>query len=245
MVPIRLAFRQEFERDLKSTSLRDWFERMRDREPLLHEFADPETLCRFVQAKGRHPSKPQIWRALVRSFQIDPAPARTFLLGVLEPVLDHLMDRFTGDDLDAEDLWQETITCAVAALSNPRLSNRRAVLVGLLLDTFHELRHWLRRELSRAKNVDSLPEELSAPSRTAPRGTADEEDLLAAFCRQAGVSHGAFELIRVTRLQQTPLTELAPHRSAAYERLKWRRRVAERRLKTWLVANQFWPGEAE
>lgn len=245
MVPSRLAFLYEFERDLESTSLSKWFEHAREHEPILHAFADPEALRRFIQAEGRHPDKPRIWRILVRNFQADAEPSRTFLLGLLEPVLCRLIDRFTGDDLDAEDLWQETITCGLAALSKPGVPNRRLVLVGILLDTFHELRHWLRRELARAKSVDSLPEDVPAPSRPVPRDTADEEDLLAVMCQQAGVGREAFELIRATRLQHMPLSELAPHRSAAYERLKWRRRVAEQRLKTWLIAQQRWPGGEE
>src|ERR1700730_6685206 len=156
MTPSRLAFLQEFERELGATSLRDWFDWARKRERVLEEFIDPVTLRRFLQAEDRYPTKPQIWQALVRNFHIDPEPARIFLLGLLEPVLGHLMEKFTGDDLDAEDLWQETITCALAALSNPKLPNRRAVLAVLLLDIFHQLRYWLTGELSRAKTVDPL-----------------------------------------------------------------------------------------
>jgi hypothetical protein len=240
MTPSRLAFLQEFERDLDSISLRDWFVRARKREPVLDEFIDPVTLRGFLQTKERDPRKPQIWPALVRSFHIHPEPARLFLLGLLEPALGHLMDKVAGDNLDAEDLWQETITSALAALSNPKLPNRRAVLAGLLLDTFHQLRHWLTGELSRAKNVDPLLEEMSAPSRTERRDTTDEEAMLAKLCRRAGVRRERFILIRLTRLQQTPLTELAPHRSATYERLKWRRAAAENRLKSWLLAHPGW-----
>jgi len=240
MVPSRLAFLQEFERELDSISLRDWFESARKREPVLHEFSDPVALRSFLQTDVRDPRKPQIWRALVRSVHAQPEPARLFVLGLLEPAFGHLMNRFAGDDLDGEDLWQETISCALAALSNPRLPKRPAVLAGLQLDTFYQLRRRLRGELSRAKNTAPLLEEMSSPSRSQPRDTTDEETVLVRLCRQAGVGKEGFTLIRLTRLQQTPLTELAPHLSAAYYRLFRRRAAAEKRLDAWLAAHPDW-----
>src|ERR1700738_2034544 len=62
MVPSRLAFLQEFERDLDSICLRHWFETARKREPALDEFIDPATLRGFLQTEERDPRKPQIWR---------------------------------------------------------------------------------------------------------------------------------------------------------------------------------------
>jgi|GEM_PF-5052369 len=241
MVPSRLAFLQEFERDLDSISLRDWFQSARKQEPALDEFIDPATLRGFLQTEERDPRKPQIWRALVRSFHLNPEPARLFVLGLLDPALDHLMDKFAGDDLDEEDLWQETITCALAALSNPRLPARPEVLAGLRLDTFYQLRRRLGRELSRGRNLVPLLEEMSAPSRSQPRDTPDEVTVLARLCRRAGIGKEGFALIRLTRLQQTPLTELAPNRSAMYERLRRRRATAERRIESWLLAHPAWP----
>jgi hypothetical protein len=241
MVPSRLAFLQEFERDLDSICLRHWFETARKREPALDEFIDPATLRGFLQTEERDPRKPQIWRALVRSFHIHPEPARLFIVGLLEPALGHLMDKFAGDDLDEEDLWQETITCALAALSNPRLPKRPAVLAGLQLDTFSLLRRRLMGELSQAKNATPLLEEMSAPSRSQPRDTTDEVTVLARLCRRAGVGKQGFALVRLTRLQQTPLTELAPNRSPMYQRLKRRRATAERRIESWLLAHPWWP----
>jgi len=241
MTPSRLAFLQEFERDLDSISLRDWFVRARKREPVLDEFIDPVTLRAFLQTEERDPRKPQIWRALVRSFHLNPAPARLFVLGLLDPALGHLMDKFDGDELDEEDLWQETITCALAALSNPRLPARPEVLAGLRLDTFYQLRRRLREELSQARNAAPLLEEMSAPSRSQPRDTTDEVTVLARLCRRAGVGKEGFALIRLTRLQQTPLTELAPNRSPMYQRLKRRRATAERRIESWLLAHPWWP----
>ncbi len=245
MVPSRLAFRLEFERELDSIALRHWFETARKREPALNEFIDPVTLRGFLQTEERDPRKPQIWRALVRSVHLHPDPARLFVLGLLEPALAHLMDRFAGDDLDEEDLWQETITCALAALSNPRLAKRPAVLAGLQLDTFYQLRRRLRGELSRAKNAVPLLEEMSAPSQSQPRVTSDEETVLASLCRRAGVGKEGFALIRLTRLQQTPLTELARHLSPEYHRLYRRRAAAERRLDSWLVAHPNWRRKAK
>jgi hypothetical protein len=241
MVPTRLAFLQEFERDLDSISLSRWFESARKQDPALNEFIDPTTLREFLQTDERDPRKPQIWRALVRSFHIDPEPARLFILGLLEPALGHLIDKFAGDDLDEEDLWQETITCALAALSNPRLPTRPEVLAGLRLDTFYQLRRRLRGELSQARNAVPLLEEMPAPSRSQPRDTTDEVTVLARLCQRAGVGKEGFAVIRLTRLQQTALTALAPNRSPMYERLRRRRTTAERRIESWLTAHPAWP----
>jgi len=241
MVPSRLAFLHEFERDLDSMCLRNWFEEARQREPVLNEFIYPATLRAFLQTEERDPRKPQIWRALVRSFHLNPAPARLFVLGLLDPALGHLMDKFDGDELDDEDLWQETITCALAALSNPRLPTRPEVLAGLRLDTFYQLRRRLREELSQARNAAPLLEEMSAPSGSQTRDTTDEVTVLARLCRRAGVGKEGFALIRLTRLQQTPLTELAPNRSPMYQRLKRRRATAERRIESWLLSHPWWP----
>jgi hypothetical protein len=193
-----------------------------------------------LQTDERDPRKPQIWRALVRSVHAQPEPARLFVLGLLEPAFGHLMNRFAGDDLDGEDLWQETISCALAALSNPRLPKRPAVLAGLQLDTFYQLRRRLRGELSRAKNVAPLVEEMSTPNRSQPRDTTDEETVLARLCRRVGIGKEGFTLIRLTRLRQTPLTELAPHLSPAYHRLFRRRAAAEKRLDSWLATHPDW-----
>jgi len=65
--------------------------------------------------------------------------------------------------------------------------------------------------------------------------------VLARLCRRAGVGKEGFALIRLTRLQQTPLTELAPNRSPMYQRLKRRRATAERRIESWLLAHPWWP----
>src|SRR5436309_3256606 len=97
IVRSRLAFLQEFERDLDSICLRNWFEEARHREPVLNEFIYPATLRAFLQTEERDPRKPQIWRALVRSFHLNPAPARLFVLGLLDPALGHLMNKFDGD----------------------------------------------------------------------------------------------------------------------------------------------------
>src|SRR5438105_4943967 len=149
MTPSRLAFLHQFERDLDSIFLRDWFVRARKREPVLDEFIDPVTLRGFLQTEERDPRKPQIWRALVRSVQMDPAPgAKLFVLGLLEPALSHLIDKVDAFDLDGDDLWHQMLACALQALANPQLPERRVVLVGLVKDTYKLLCVWLRRELT-------------------------------------------------------------------------------------------------
>ena len=237
MVPSRLAFLCEFERELGSISLLEWFKTARRQEPVLAEFADPASLRVFLQRDNRDPRKPQIWRALIRCFQVCQKPAHLFLLGLLEPALAHLMEKFLGDDLDEEDLWQETVACALAALSNPRLPKRPAVLAGLQLDTLNQLRQRLHRQLAQARNMDPLLEEMPSPTPTRPRVTIDEEEMLAKLCRRAGVGTEGFALIRLTGLQGRPLTDLAPHLSASYFRLARRRIAAGKRLASWLASH--------
>ena len=44
MTPSRLAFVQQFERELGSISLHQWFEALRRREPAIEGFVDPAAL---------------------------------------------------------------------------------------------------------------------------------------------------------------------------------------------------------
>jgi hypothetical protein len=232
MTPSRQAFLQEFERELGSISLRQWFEGSRRREPAIEEFVDPAALRGLLHTKDRHPRKPQIWRALVRSVQMDPAPeAKLFVVGLLEPALGHLINKVDGFDLDGDDLWQETIACALQALANPQLPERRVVLIGLVKDTYKLLCGWLRRELAEAKGDASLSDLTVEPDLAGP----EADFLLAVWCRRAGVTSRDQELIRATRIKGIPLNQLAAHESAAYNRLKLRRYRAERRLEGWLT----------
>jgi hypothetical protein len=232
MVPSRLAFLQEFERNLGSICLRNWFESARQREPVLKEFVDPVTLRGFLQTEERDPRKPQIWRALVRSVQMDQSPeAKLVVLGLLEPALGHMIDRVDEFDLDGDDLWQQTIACALRALANPQLPERRVVLVGLVKDTYKLLCVWLRRELTEVKGDESLSDLTVEPDL---EGT-EADFLLAVWCRRAGVTSRDKELIRATRIQGIPLSQLAAPGSPTYNRLRLRRYRAERRLERWLT----------
>ncbi len=231
MTPSRLAFVQQFERELDSTSLRDWFFSARKRDPVFDEFIDPETLRGFLQTEERDPLKPQIWRALVRSVQMDPSPeAKLFVLGLLEPALGHMIDKVDEFDLDGDDLWQETIACALRALANPQLPERRVVLVGLVKDTYKLLCGWLRRELTEVKGDEALSDLTVEPDL---EGT-EADFLLAVWCRRAGVTSRDKDLIRATRIQGMSLSQLAVPRSPIYNRLFSRRYRAEQRL-AWLL----------
>jgi len=232
MTPSRLAFLQEFERDLDSISLRNWFVRARKREPVLDEFIDSVTLRGFLQTEERDPRKPQIWRALVRSVQMDPSPeAKLLVLGLLEPALGHMIDKVDEFDLDGDDLWQQAIACALRALANPQLPERRVVLVGLVKDTYKLLCVWLRRELTEVKADESLSDLIVEPDL---EGT-EADFLLAVWCQRAGVTSRDKELIRATRIQGISLSQLAVPRSPIYNRLLLRRYRAERRLERWLT----------
>jgi len=231
MVPSRLAFLQEFERDLDSVCLRNWFESARQREPVLNEFVDPVTLRGFLQTEERDPRKPQIWRALVRRVQMDPArEAKLFLLGLLEPALGHLINKVDEFDLDGDDLWHQTLACALHALANPRLVERRQVLAGLVMDTYKLLCVWLRREITEVKGDESLSDLTVEPDLEG----VEADFLLTVWCRRAGVTSRDKELIRATRIQGIPLSQVAAPRSSTYNRLLLRRHRAERRLERWL-----------
>jgi hypothetical protein len=232
MTPSRQAFLQEFERELDSISLRRWFEASRRREPALEEFFNPAALRGLLHTDDRDPRKPQIWRALVRSVQMDPAQeAKLFVLGLLEPALGHLIDKVDEFDLDGNDLWQQAIACALQALANPQLPERRVVLVGLVKDTYKLLCVWLRRELTEVKGDESLSDLTVEPDL---EGT-EADFLLAVWCRRAGVTSRDRELIRATRIQGIPFSQLAAPGSPIYNRLRLRRYRAERRLERWLT----------
>jgi len=235
MSPSRLAFVQEFERQLSSPALRAWFDGVRCRDLALAEFGDPSALRRFLHSdEGLDPRKPEIWRTLVRELQAERTPeAVTFVLGLLEPALGGLIDGFKSRDLDRDDLWQEAVACALRALSNPRVTGRRAVLVGLVLDTWSGLRWWLRAEFAQTKHQRLLADVPYMPDLDGPDGN-DEEELLAVWCRAAHIDGADAALISAARLSGLPLSRLAPAQSRTYHRLWKRRQAAEVRLKAWL-----------
>ena len=231
MVPSRLAFLQAIEHDLSSGSLRKWFEAARDDDAVLADFTDPAALRGFLHTDDHDAWKPNVWRALVRCFQVNPEPAKIFVLGLLEPALGHLIDKLDGLDLDHEDLWQETIACALQALANPRLPRRKVVLLGLVNDTQKLLSASIRRELREAKGDDGLFDVTIDADLEGP----EADFMLGVWCQRARVNARDEELIRATRIQGLQLSRLAPHGSPAYNRLKLRRHRAEQRLRRWLM----------
>jgi len=235
MSPSRLAFAQEFERQLNSYPLRQWFELARSHEAGLQAFIDPESLRRFLHSEEADRRKPEIWRALVRSLQLHQAEgARMFVLGLLEPVLGHLVDTFDDVELEPDDLWQEIIACALQALANPRLPERRQVLAGLIKDTYKHLCIWLRREFAKAEGEAPLLDQSYDANLDEALDGVDGEVLLAEWCRRACVTSSDRDLIFATRIGGIPLSQLAPARSRPYNRRLRRRDRAERRLGLWL-----------
>jgi hypothetical protein len=235
----RLAFVQDFEYQLASPTLGRWFDALRHRNAaLLREFPDPAALRCFLHAPEPADSrKPEIWQAMVRRLQVDRTPeAVTFLLGLLEPALGALVDGFARRDLDAEDLWQEALTCALEALANPKLAGREAVLVGLVLDTFKGLCIWLRRELTQAdEEAPLLIDVRYKTSFKEVREGTDEERVFAEWCRRARVGSASAEVIFATRIEGTRLGRIGPPHSRTYSRLWKRRRAGEARLQAWLL----------
>src|SRR5713226_2958932 len=240
MTPSRLAFMQEFERQLTSQALNRWFEAIRCRDTSLARFPTPAALSSFLRSTHRGDgSKPEIWRTLVKELQSHRTPeAVMFVVGLLEPALGALIDRFNTSDLDPDDLWQEAIACAIEALVNPKVVGRNFLLGGLKLDTFYRLRHWLRAEFRKSKKEAPLFDELAylQPLDDAS-GTTNEELLLADWCRRARIKPRVAALIFATRVEGLPLSHLAPHGSRRYRRLQKRITRAEARLKDWLRRN--------
>jgi DNA-directed RNA polymerase specialized sigma24 family protein len=239
MTPSRLAFVQEFERELGSISLRDWFGALRDQEPSLGEFADPNVLRRFLHDDDVDARKPEVWRALVSGVTHSrSAHATTYVLGLLEPSLGRLVDEFDSGSFDPEDLWQEAVRGALRALRNPRLPERKEVLAGLARDTRKHLCAWLRLEITKQEREASLQGQTYETKFEEVLDGVDGEALLADWCRRARISSDDASVISTTRIAGRRLTELAPVHSAPYERLKKRRNRAEERLKFWLNASK-------
>ncbi len=244
MTPSRLAFVQEFERELGSPSLRHWFGALRDQELVLKEFPDPVVLRQFLHSHHADARKPEVWRALVRGVQRRRSPeAVLFVIGLLEPALGTLVDGFEGRDLDADDLWQEAIRGALAALANPRLPERQAVLLGFIRDTRKHVYARIRIVLSNAEEEAPLFG-LSYETNFDEALNGDHgESLLMEWCHRAGISSDNASLICTTRIAGLRLSEIAPVHSALYQRLKKRRNRAEARLRSWLSKSQARPLE--
>jgi hypothetical protein len=238
MAASRLALRQEFQHQLRSRGLTEWYEAARCRDASLANFPTPAALCGFLHSAERGgTSKAEIWRMLVKEWQRHRTEeATTFVIGLLEPALGALTDRFDTGDLDSDDLWQEAVAAALDALADPKVPGRRAVLKGLKWDTFYRLRHWLRAEFRKSRNEAPVFEELAyMPELDEAAEINDEEALLGAWCRAAGVRRAAdAALIVSTRLDRQRLSQLVPVSSRTYYRLWKRRKGAERRLKVWL-----------
>ncbi len=170
-------------------------------EPALRQFADPILLCRFLHAGGADIKKPEIWKALVRGIHSHRhSEALLFVLGLLGPALGKLADGRQAAELDADDVWQQTIACAMHALTNPRILGRHATLVGIVFDTQKCLGAWLRSERAQAEQCAPL---LDLPSETNFDDPAciDDEVLLMDWWRRAEIAGADAALIVATRLE--------------------------------------------
>jgi hypothetical protein len=234
----RLVFRHEFQRQLHSDALKGWFDAIRCRNGSLASFRTTVALCDFLHSSDRGDmSKPEIWRTLVKELQSHRTPeAVMFVVGLLEPAMGALIDRFNTGDLDSDDLWQEALACAIDALANPKVVGRNVVLGGLKWDTFSRLRHWLRAEFRNSRKEAPLFDELPYLAEfDNGSGTANEEMVLADWCHRARIKPGVAALIFATRIEDLPLSHFAPHGSRRYYRLHKRISRAEARLQDWLL----------
>src|SRR6266566_4202899 len=222
MFTSQLAFREEFQKILVSSRLKHWFDEICAEQSALADFPDPVALRRFLRSRTSPVQRVrELWRALIRATQARRTPeAIIFVLGLLQPALGAFVDKAlvdgaslhdsAGDQIEAEDVWQEIIAATLNALANDRVPGRPAVLAGLVIDIRQPFRLWLRGEFDCAEYGAPLVE---SPSETDFDGV---HDLAAGF----------------------RLSSLAPAQSKRYYRLRKRRGRAEERLKVWLAREQ-------
>ena len=250
MFTSQLAFREEFQKILVSSRLKQWFEEICAEQSALADFPDPVALRRFLRSRSSPAQRVrELWRALIRATQARRTPeAIMFILGLLQPALGAFVDKAlvdgaslhdsAGDQIEAEDVWQEVVAATLNALANDRLAGRDAVLAGLVIDIRQPFRLWLRGEFDFAEYGTPL---VDSPSETNFDGVHDlaaEATVLADWCRAARISKNDAELIFQTRVAGFRLSRLAPAQSKRYYRLRKRRGRAEERLKVWLGREQ-------
>lgn len=171
-----------------------------------------------------------ILAALLRLSHTDDQ-AQTLLVTCLLPGLRARLTRH-GWGIEAE----EAAAIALAALCQrihtyPLLRRPRKIASNLLLDTTHDLITARQKELDhRAHNI---PTDRHA-DRVVDHPEALTEDLLWAAARRAGIlTDREIALIRATRLDDLPITAVAPLLAMGHEAARKARQRALHKLKSW------------
>jgi DNA-directed RNA polymerase specialized sigma24 family protein len=203
--------------------LKDW-QRF---EPALAPFSSPQQLLRFLHDQEADPRvKDAILTALLRRARTD-LDARRLLLQALLPGLKRIAATIILDQRDRGELRQLLLAAAWEQICRYPLARRPShVAANLLLDTRHAALQGFAGEQHRRRDLPERPlERVPKPHRHADL----EAPLKRALAAKALTPEEA-ELILCTRIDRTPLAELAVAQGVPYDALRVRRRRAERRL---------------
>jgi len=204
-------------------ALREW----QQREPVLAAFASPQLLVRFLQRFDADlDAKDAALAALLRCTQTDARAGRVILQALL-PGLKRLAERLIRQPGARDEVWSTLLSALWERMySYPLLRRPQRIAANLLLDTRlairqerERARRWAGHELALAdvpQPPPSLPVTLERPLRRAADAGAITVD--------------EAELIARTRIDGTPLVELAAEIGVEYDALRKRRQRAERRL---------------
>ena len=204
-------------------ALREW----QQREPVLAAFASPQLLVRFLQHFDADlDAKDAALAALLRCTKTDARAGRVILQALL-PGLKLLAERLIRQPGARDEIWSTLLSALWERMySYPLLRRPQRIAANLLLDTRlairqerERARRWAGHELALA-DVPPPPRLLRAALEQPLRRAADA----------GAITVDEAELIARTRIDGTPLVELAAEIRVAYDALRKRRRRAERRL---------------
>jgi DNA-directed RNA polymerase specialized sigma24 family protein len=208
-------------------SLLDALRAWRLREPVLAAFSTPQLLVRFLQRFDADlDAKDAALAALLRCAQTDARAGRVILQALL-PGLKRLAERLIRDPGTRDEVWSTLLAAAWERIySYPLVRRPQRIAANLLLDTrlaIRQERERARRGAARELALADVP----PPPRSLP--FPPEQPLRRAVDAGAITAEEA-ELIAQTRIDGTPLVELAAEIRVAYDALRKRRERAERRL---------------
>jgi DNA-directed RNA polymerase specialized sigma24 family protein len=204
-------------------SLRGW----QRQEPGLAPFSSPQLLVRYLHRYDADlDAKDAALAALLRRAQTEPAAGRIILQALL-PGLKRLAGRLIRSPQARDEIWSTLLAAAWERIhSYPLLRRPQRIAANLLLDTRLAIRQ--ERELVRKRGGEvGLADLPLPPPRLLPLGL---ERPLRRAVDAGAISAEEAELIAQTRIDGTPLVELAAEEGVAYDALRVRRRRAERRL---------------
>lgn len=204
-------------------ALHEW----QQREPALAAFSSPQLLVRFLQRFDADlDAKDAALAALLRCTQTDARAGRVMLQALL-PGLKRLAAGLIRQPDVRDEVWSTLLSALWERMHGyPLLRRPQRIAANLLLDT----RLAIRQERERAGRTavrELALADVPAPPRLLP--VALEWPLRRAVDAGA-ISAKEAELIAQTRIDGTPLAEIAASEGVRYHTLNVRRIRAERRL---------------